>query len=101
MWPVWFHCNLSLESHHHNNAMSFQALVLRMAAFALVSSVVLGQTGPVQSGVLKAEGQVIPGAVIKATQGDKILSTMTGEKGEFQLEGMTPGAWVIEADMFG
>ena len=44
---------------------------------------------------------MIPGAVIKATQGDKILSTMTGEKGEFQLEGVTPGVWVIEADMFG
>ncbi len=44
---------------------------------------------------------MIPGAVVKATQGDKILSTMTGEKGEFQLEGITPGTWVIEADMFG
>src|ERR1700719_3357390 len=81
--------------------LPFLRNLLGLALFASLSMVALAQTGPVQTGVLKAEGQVIPGAVIKATQGDKILSTMTGEKGEFQLEGITPGDWVIEADMFG
>jgi trimeric autotransporter adhesin len=69
--------------------------------FTFLASVALAQTAPVETGVVKAEGQAIPGVVIKATQGEVVLSTMTGEKGEFQLQGMTPGTWVIEADMFG
>lgn len=81
--------------------MHHKALALQMAALALLGSVIFAQTGAVQTGTLKAEGQVIPGAVVKATLGDKVLTTMTGEKGEFQFQGMTPGTWTIEADMFG
>lgn len=81
--------------------MYFPASAFRTAVFTLLASVALAQTAPLESGIVKAEGQPIPGVVVKATQGDVILTTMTGEKGEFQLEGMTPGAWVIEADMFG
>ncbi len=54
-----------------------------------------------QLGVVKSEGQPIPGAALKATSSDKILSTVSGDNGEFQFDGMTPGTWVIEADMFG
>ncbi len=54
-----------------------------------------------QSGVVKAENQLIPGATVKATQGDKVLSTLTDEKGAYQIDGMTPGNWVVTVEMFG
>jgi hypothetical protein len=54
-----------------------------------------------QSGTVKAGGQPIPGASVRATQGDRSLVTLTDDKGAFRFDGMTPGAWVIEADMFG
>src|SRR5215472_19273774 len=54
-----------------------------------------------QSGVVKSEGQPIPGAAVRATQGELALSTITGENGEFQFDRMTPGTWTIEVNMFG
>jgi hypothetical protein len=54
-----------------------------------------------QSGVVKAENQPIPGAVVKATQGDKILSTLTDDNGAYQIDGMTPGTWTVTVEMFG
>ncbi|HML17158.1 MAG TPA: carboxypeptidase-like regulatory domain-containing protein, partial [Bryobacteraceae bacterium] len=54
-----------------------------------------------QTGVVKSEGQPIPGATVKATQGDRILLTLTDANGAFQFDGMTPGAWIVQVDMFG
>jgi hypothetical protein len=54
-----------------------------------------------QTGVVKSEGQPIPGATVKATQGDRILLTLTDENGAFRFDGMGPGAWNVEASMFG
>ena len=54
-----------------------------------------------QSGVVKSEGQPIPGATVRATQGDRILLTLTDENGAFEFTGMTPGTWNIDVDMFG
>lgn len=54
-----------------------------------------------QSGVVKAENQPIPGAVVKATQGDKVLSTLTDDNGAYQIDGVTPGAWIMSVEMFG
>ncbi len=54
-----------------------------------------------QSGVVKAENQAIPGATVKAAQGDKVLSTLTDDKGAYQIDGMTPGAWIMTVEMFG
>lgn len=54
-----------------------------------------------QTGVVKSEGQPIPGAQVKATQGDRILFTVTDDSGAFQFAGMSPGAWIVEVDMFG
>ncbi len=48
-----------------------------------------------------AANQPIPGATVKATQGDKALSTLTDDRGAFQIDGMTPGAWVVTVEMFG
>jgi len=54
-----------------------------------------------QSGTIKAGGQPIPGATVRATQGERSLVTLTDDNGVFRLDGMTPGDWVVEADMFG
>src|SRR5579864_8310085 len=54
-----------------------------------------------QTGVVKAENQPIPGATVKATQGDKALSTLTDDTGAYQLDGMTAGAWILTVEMFG
>src|SRR5579883_2492127 len=54
-----------------------------------------------QSGQVKADGQPIPAAMVRATQGDRILTTLTDQNGEFHFEGMTPGQWNVEAQMFG
>ena len=50
---------------------------------------------------MKSEGQAIPGATVKATQSDRILFTVTDANGAFSFDGMTPGAWNLEVDMFG
>ena len=54
-----------------------------------------------QSGTIKAGSQPIPGATVRATQGERSLVTLTDDNGAFHFDGMAPGAWVIEADMFG
>jgi len=54
-----------------------------------------------QSGTVKAGSQPIPGATVRATQGERSLVTLTDDNGAFRFDGMAPGAWVIEADMFG
>src|SRR5437016_433517 len=54
-----------------------------------------------QSGTITANGQPVPGATVRATQGERALVTLTGENGAFRFTGMTPGAWVVETDMFG
>ena len=54
-----------------------------------------------QSGTVKSAGQPIPGATVRATQGERSLVTLTDDNGAFRFDGMTPGAWIIEADMFG
>ena len=50
---------------------------------------------------MKAENQAIPGATVKATQGDKALSTLTDDNGAYQIDGMTAGAWIVTVEMFG
>ncbi|HLW77129.1 MAG TPA: carboxypeptidase regulatory-like domain-containing protein, partial [Bryobacteraceae bacterium] len=64
---------------------------------ALLAPVVLRA----QSGVVKSEGLPIPGATVKATQGERVLLTVTDGDGAFHIDKLTPGAWIIEADMFG
>ena len=54
-----------------------------------------------QSGTVKAGNQPIPGVTVRATQGERSLVTLTDDNGAFHFDGMTPGAWTIEADMFG
>jgi hypothetical protein len=54
-----------------------------------------------QSGTVKSDGQPIPGAVVRATQGERVLTTLTDANGAFAIDKMTPGTWTVEASMFG
>jgi hypothetical protein len=54
-----------------------------------------------QSGTVKSDGQPIPGATVRATQGDRVLITSTEANGTFTLDKMTPGAWTVDVNMFG
>ena len=51
--------------------------------------------------VLDQSGKAIQGATVKATQGDRILMTLTDDSGAFHFDRMTPGSWIVEVDMFG
>ncbi len=53
-----------------------------------------------QTGVVRANGVPVPGAIVKATKTDVTLSTVTGDQGQYKLDGMTAGHWVIEVQMF-
>jgi hypothetical protein len=76
-------------------------VALWLAALGLCLVLLVVEQLAAQSGAVKSEGQPIPGVTVKATQGDRVLLTLTDEKGEFQFDGMTPGMWVMEADLFG
>ena len=54
-----------------------------------------------QTGVVKSEGQPLPGATVRATQGERVLTTLTDANGEFKLVNLTPGMWTIDVAMFG
>ncbi len=54
-----------------------------------------------QTGTVKADGQPVPGAVVRATQGERVLGTVTDASGVYTLDGLSPGAWVLHVEMFG
>src|ERR1700690_1158781 len=63
---------------------------------------VIAAVGFAQTGTVKSEGQPLPGATVRATQGDRVLTTLTDASGEFKFDNkMTPGMWTIDATMFG
>src|SRR5580658_6657576 len=65
---------------------------------------VLGVSLPLafaQSGTVTSGGQPIPGVIVRATLGERALTTATDENGAFQFTGMLPGTWSVEAEMFG
>jgi hypothetical protein len=73
----------------------------RNALLTLATLCLGAVTAAAQSGTVKAEGQTLPGVTVRATQGNRILQTLTGDNGEFQFDGMSPGQWIVEADLFG
>ena len=75
--------------------------IVRNLPIATIAFAILRSTCLAQSGVVKSEGQVIQGATVKATQGDRILMTLTDDSGTFHFDRMTPGSWIVEVDMFG
>ena len=61
---------------------------------ALAAIVVFLASLPValaQTGTVKSEGQSLPGATVRATQGDRILTTLTDANGDFQFPSIPVG----------
>src|SRR5271166_1081201 len=54
-----------------------------------------------QTGVVRANGIPVPGATVKATQGEVTLTTLTGDQGQYRLDGFKDGTWTFEVQMFG
>ena len=77
--------------------MNFLKCVAAVTAFA---AVFLG-TSWGQSGTVKSDGQAIPGATVKATSGERVLTTLTDPNGAFLIDKMTAGTWTVEVTMFG
>ncbi|MGA3188641.1 MAG: carboxypeptidase-like regulatory domain-containing protein, partial [Bryobacteraceae bacterium] len=67
----------------------------------MLAGVCLAALASGQSGVVTASNQPIPGATVKATQGEKALTTLTDDHGAYQIDGMTAGNWVVTVEMFG
>ena len=65
----------------------------------LAVAIAVGAWG--QSGTVKSDGQPIPGATVRATQGDRVLTTLTDASGAFTIDKMGPGMWTIDVSMFG
>jgi hypothetical protein len=51
--------------------------------------------------VVKFGGQPLPGATVIAIQGDHRVMTTTDEAGAYQLDGLAPGTYTVEVQMFG
>jgi len=68
---------------------------------AVAASLLSAQVGSVETGVVKSEGQPIPGATVRATQGAVVLQTLTDATGRYRIEKIAPGVWTIEIQMFG
>ncbi len=73
-------------------------IVCLLAASAIL---LCAQTGSVETGVVKSEGQPIPGATVRATQGAVVLQTLTDATGRYRLERLAPGVWSMDIQMFG
>lgn len=54
-----------------------------------------------QSGVVYWGREVLPGATVSASQGDRHVTTTTDENGRYRLPTLAKGAWTIEVTMFG
>ncbi len=67
-----------------------------LAILSVSIPLALAQSGTVQSG-----SQPIPRVTVRATLGERAISTISDDNGAFQFQGMTPGTWTVEADMFG
>jgi len=52
-------------------------------------------------GQVKFSGLPLPGAQITATQGDKKLSAVSDEQGNFVFPDLPDGAWQLQVDMLG
>jgi len=88
-------CNLKMAN--RRLILMFRQGAKVLAVFVAIAAFCWSQTG-----VVKSEGQPLPGATVRATQGGRVLTTLTGPDGKFKFDNrMTPGAWVIDVNMFG
>jgi hypothetical protein len=71
--------------------------LMLMAWLAVAAPLSAGQL----SGTVSAADQAVPGATVVATRGDDKVSTTTDESGQYSLEDLATGVWLVEVQMFG
>jgi trimeric autotransporter adhesin len=76
----------------------FYLLAALIASLSLPAS---AQSTVTSTGVVKFGGQPLPGATVIAIQGDHRIMTTTDESGAYQLDGLAPGTYSLEVQMFG
>src|SRR5947209_3820456 len=54
-----------------------------------------------QTGLVRSNGLPLPGAVVTATSGAHKTVAITDESGRYSLDGMTPGVWQAQVELFG
>ena len=54
-----------------------------------------------QSGFVRSNHQIIPGATLTAKQGERTLTTVTDQDGHYGFPPVAPGVWSVSIDMFG
>src|ERR1700679_3278145 len=63
---------------------------------------VMALTASEHHGVVKSNGQPVPGATVTASQGDKKpLVTTTDDNGEYAFADLPDGIWTITVEMLG
>jgi hypothetical protein len=76
----------------------FYLLAALLASLSLPAG---AQSTVTSTGVVKFGGQPLPGATVIAIQGDHRVMTTTDESGAYQLDGLAPGTYTVEVQMFG
>jgi hypothetical protein len=76
----------------------FYLLAALLASLSLPAG---AQPTVTSTGVVKFGGQPLPGATVIAIQGDHRIMTTTDESGAYQLDGLAPGTYTVEVQMFG
>ena len=80
-------------------------ITLCLAMVALLAAPAAAQTGHMSGVVSDETGAVVPGVEVRALlrdeSGETTRSVVTNGAGRYQLEGMTPGNWVITASVPG
>lgn len=67
----------------------------------IISATLFALSASAQTGEVRSQGQAIPGATVSAQQGNKKLVTITDASGHYTLDGLTPGPWMLQVEMFG
>jgi hypothetical protein len=83
----------------HMAGMTILKRVLILLCIA--GSAVTALTASEHRGMVTYHGLPVPGAVVSAIQGDRKLTTSTGDDGTYSFRDLADGAWTIEVEMTG
>jgi hypothetical protein len=68
---------------------------------ALLLAFVAGLRASDQSGQITFTGLPVPGAIVTATQGEKVVTATSNEEGFYRLSGLADGVWTVKIEMSG
>ena len=82
-----------MQLKRHFRYVVITCIALFVATLSLIAAEYRGQ--------VKFSGLPLPGATITATQGDKKLTAISDEQGNFAFSDLPDGAWQLEVEMLG